>query len=93
MFFFLNRIDSLLENSHSVFFDLIINQYLYVQHKKKKNVGKKGKASKQKLLKECRQGQNVTVSAILQRVEFKNFSCRSTMEVSNTFQCSMAPSL
>ena len=93
MFFFLNRIDSLLKNFHSVFFDLIFNQSLYVQHKEKKTVGKKGRASKQKLLKDCHQGQSVTVAANLQRVEFKNFSCRSTMEASNTFRCSMAPFL
>ena len=31
--------------------------------------------SKQKLLKGCHQGQNVTVLAILERLELKNFSC------------------
>ena len=44
-----------------------------------KKIGKKGKkerVSKQKLLKGYHQGQNVTVLAILERLEFKNFSCR-----------------
>ena len=44
----------------------------------------------QKLLQDCRQGQNVTVLAILERLEFKNFSYQRTMMADNTFQCSMA---
>ena len=51
------------------------------------------KVSKQKLLKGCHQGQTDTVLAILERLEFKFFSCRSTMVAANTFQCSMAPPL
>ena len=51
---------------------------------KKGNKGKKGRVSKQKLLKGCHQGQNVTVLAILERLEFKNFSCRLTMVAGNT---------
>ena len=39
----------------------------------KNKKGKKEKASKQKLLKGCHQGQNVTVKAILERLEFKTF--------------------
>ena len=38
--------------------------------------GGKERVSKQKLLKECYQGQNVTVLAILECVEFKSFHCR-----------------
>ena len=54
------------------------------------NKGKR-KVSKQNLLKVCHEGQNVTVLAILERLEFKNFSCRPNMVADNTFQCSMAP--
>ena len=44
----------------------------------KRKYGNKGKKriSKQKLLKGCHQGQNVTVLTILERLEFKKFSCR-----------------
>ena len=62
----------------------------------KEKIGKKRKkrrVSKQKLLKGCHQGQNVTVLAILERLEFKNFSCRPTMVADIPFQCSMAPPL
>ena len=41
--------------------------------KKKGNQGKKERFLKQKLLKGCHQGQNVTVLAILECLEFKNF--------------------
>ena len=61
--------------------------------RKKGNKGKKERLSKQKLLKGCHQGQNVTVLAILERLEFKNFSSRPTMVADNTCQCSMAPPL
>ena len=62
------------------------------------NKGKKGKQrekrlSKQKLLKGCHQGQSVTVSAILERLEFKIFSGLPTMVADNTCQCFMAPLL
>ena len=64
-----------------------------VAKRKKGNKGKKERVSKQKLLKDCHQGQDVTVLAILERLKFKNFSCRPTMVTDNTFQCSMAPPL
>ena len=54
---------------------------------------KKERVSKQKLLKACHQVQNVTILGILERQEFKTFSCRPTMVADNTFQCSMAPPL
>ena len=60
--------------------------------RKKRNKGKKN-VSKQKLLKDCHQFQNVTVLAILVRLEFKDFSCRPTMVANITFQCAMAPPL
>ena len=60
---------------------------------KKGNKGKKERVSKKKLLKSFNQGQNMTVLAILEPLEFKNFSCRATMVVDNTFQCSMVPPL
>ena len=61
-----------------------------VAKRKKEAKGKKERVSKQKLLKGCRQDQNVIVLAILERLEFENFSCRPTMVADNTFQCSMA---
>ena len=61
--------------------------------REKGNKDKKERLSKQKLLKGCRQGQNVTVLVILERLEFKNFSCRPTMVTDNTFHCFMAPPL
>ena len=61
--------------------------------RKKGDKGKKERVSKQKLLKGCHQGQNIIVLAILERLEFENFSCRPTMVADNTFQCSMAPPL
>ena len=62
--------------------------------KKKGNEGKKERVLKQKLLKDCQLGQNVTVLTILERlVEFKNFSNRPTIVADITFQYSMAPSL
>ena len=64
-----------------------------VAKRKKGNKGKKERVSKQKLLKDCHQGQDITVLAILQRLEFKKFSCRPTMVADKTFQCSMAPTL
>ena len=44
----------------------------------KENMEKKRKKiiPEQKLLKGCHQGQNVTVLTILERLEFKKFSCR-----------------
>ena len=58
---------------------------------KKGDKGKKERVSKQKLLKECHQGQNIIVLVILERLEFENFSCWPTMVADNSFQCSMAP--
>ena len=58
----------------------------------RKKTGKKGRVSKQKLLKSCHQGQNVTVLASLERLEFTYISCQPTM-ADNTFQGSMAPPL
>ena len=47
----------------------------------KRKYGNKGKKriSKQKLLKDCHQGQNVTVLTILKCLEFKKFSCWSIL--------------
>ena len=64
--------------------------FLHSKKKIGKQRGKKERISRQKLLKGCRQGQNVTVLAILECLEFKNFSCHPTMVADNTFQCSMA---
>ena len=64
-----------------------------VAKKKRETKGKKERLSKQKLLKGCHQGQDVTVLAILERLEFKNFSGRPTMVADNTCQFSMAPTL
>ena len=64
-----------------------------VAKRKNGDKGKKERVSKQKLSKGCHQGQNIIVLAILERLEFKNFSCRPTIVADNTFQCSMAPPL
>ena len=47
---------------------------LLLSKKKKGKQRRKKRLSKQKLLKDCHQGQNVTVLAILERLEFKDFS-------------------
>ena len=60
---------------------------------KKENKGKKERDSKHKLLKGCHQGQNVTVLAILERLEFKNVSYWPTIVADNIFQCFMFPPL
>ena len=59
-----------------------------VAKRKKGDKGKNERVSKQKLLKGCHQGQSIIVLAILERLEFKNFSCRPTMVADNTFQFS-----
>ena len=48
----------------------------FLRSKKNGNKGNKERVSKQKLLKGCHQGQNIVVLAILERLKFKNFSCR-----------------
>ena len=55
---------------------------------KKKKGKQRGRLSKQKL-----KGQNVTVLAILERLEFQIFYGRPTMVAGNTCQCSMVPPL
>ena len=47
------------------------SRHFFPTNRKKVNKEKKGRVSKQKLLKGCHQGQNVTVLAILERLEFK----------------------
>ena len=68
----------------------LIKPLVCVAKRKKGSKGKKEKVAKQKLLKGCPQGQNVTVLAILERLEFKNFSYRQTLVADNSFQFSMA---
>ena len=46
-----------------------------IAKRKKASKGKNERIPKQKLLKSCNQGQNVTVLAILGRLELKKFSC------------------
>ena len=62
-----------------------------VAKRKKGDKGKKERVSKEKLLKGCHQGQNIVVLAVIERLHFENFSCRSTIVADNTFQCSMPP--
>ena len=62
--------------------------FICVEIRKKINRGKKERVSKQKLLKDCHQGQNVTLLAILESLEFKNFYCRPNVVADNTFQFS-----
>ena len=65
-----------------------------VAKRKKRYKGKNERASKQKLLKRCHQGQNIIVLVILEHLEFKNFSYGTIMVAENTFQCSLcAPNL
>ena len=64
----------------------------WVANTKKGGKSKKEWVSKQKLLKDCHQGQNI-VLVILKHLEFENFSCLPTMVADNTFHCSMAPPL
>ena len=49
--------------------------------KRKKGKQRKKRVSKQKVLKGFHQGQDVTVLAIPERLEFKKSSCRSTMAI------------
>ena len=67
--------------------------FCVAKRKKWKQRQKKEKVSKPKLLKGCHQSQNVTVLTILERLEFRNLSCRPTMVAGNTFQCSLASPL
>ena len=75
--------------SFTAFFNFASNlnwRPTFLHSKKEKGKQRKNeRASKQKLLKGCKQGQNVTVLAILERLEFKDFICRSTMVAGNTF--------
>ena len=59
--------------------------------RKKRKQRKKEAVSKEKPLKDCDQGENVTILAILQRLKFKNFACRTTMVADNTVQCASGP--
>ena len=61
---------------------------IFLRSKKKKGEQKKERISKQKLLKGCHQGQQVTVLAILERLEFKHFFSQPTTVADNTFYCS-----
>ena len=81
------------ETSLDAFKKLIKNGNLKTVHVEKGSNRKKERISKHRLLKGCYQGQNVTALAILERLQFKNFSCRPTTVDYNTFQCSMAPPL
>ena len=65
--------------------------FFCVAKRKKRDKGKKERVSKQKPLKGCHQSQNIIALAILERLEFENFSCQPTMVTDNTFQCSMPP--
>ena len=59
--------------------------FFCVAKNKNEDKGKKEKVSKQKLSKDFHQVQNIIVLAILERLGFKNFSCRPTMVADNTF--------
>ena len=64
----------------------------FLHNKEKTKQRKKKKVSKQKLLKDCQHCQNNILLAILEHLEFKDFSCRPTMVAGNTFQCLHDPS-
>ena len=62
--------------------------HFFAQQKEKRETKtkKKGFQSRNyKLLKGCHQGQNIIILAILDRLEFENFSCRSTMVADDIF--------
>ena len=63
----------------------IASPLLCIAKRKKGRKEKQEWVSEQKLLKVFHQGQNVTVLAIVRRLEFKNFSCRLITVVDNTF--------
>ena len=54
---------------------------------KKKKKGKKEIFTKLKLFKGCHQGQTAAVVVILERPDFKNFSCWSTIVTNNNVPC------
>ena len=74
---------------------VILKTFFAEQNEKREKKKKKERVSKQKLLKSCHQGQNVTDLAVLEGLELKNFSSRPTSgwQSDNTFQCYMAPPL
>ena len=81
-------------------FICLCNEHYHRKKKKKSRDGGTGLEGVQghtpppsPLLKCCHQGQIVTVLSILERLEFKNFSCQPTMVVDIPFQCSMGPPL
>ena len=64
----------------------------FLQSKKKKGKQReKRKSFKAEIIKRLSLRSNVTVLAILERLEFKTFSCGPTMVAENIFQCSVAP--
>ena len=62
--------------------------FLRAKKKKGNKAEKKERVSTQKISKECHHGQNFTVLAIPERLEFKKFSFRPTLVANNSFQCS-----
>ena len=65
----------------------------WVKKRKDRKKEKKERVAMQNLSKGCHEGQNVTVLAILEHLEYKSFSCPLTVVADNTFQSSMAPTL
>ena len=65
--------------------------FFLLAKKKKWKKGEKESVLKQTLLKGCHQGQNVTIFAILECLEFKNFCYWSTMVADIPFQFPIAP--
>ena len=53
--------------------------FFCVGKRKKRDKAKKERFSKQKVLKGCHQDQSIIVLAILERLEFQNFSCQPTL--------------
>ena len=68
----------------------MVSSRFCVAKRRKGEKREKQRVSKRILLKCCHRGQNVTVLTILERLEFKKFSCRPTMVADNTFQYYMA---
>ena len=61
--------------------------------KKKGKQGKKRKSSKAETIKRLSPRSKCYCLAILERLEFKKFSCQPAMMADITFKCSMVPAL
>ena len=66
--------------------------HIFAQQKEKEKQSKKRKSLKAKLLKDYQKSQNVTTLAVLERLEFRNFSCWRIMVADRYFWVFHGPS-